>query len=237
MSITVDKKSMSKPFDGFFVGNPLSFSDIVLNLARGEIDCIRFTRMAAVNELLFMSDERSASVRIILVDESMLDDLRQLIPQLRAKFANTHISLAYRQKPIASRLIEFIHETPDLERVGFLPMNMDADRWLSVLRLLVCGERYVPLELISLGKLPPPPATETVPDVKVAKVDDQNNVRLTDRELQVLRSAAEGKQNKIIAAELNLSQHTVKLHMHHVIAKLGVNNRTEAAIWFLGQKK
>ncbi len=51
----------------------------------------------------------------------------------------------------------------------------------------------------------------------------------------MLKSAAGGKQNKLIADELKLSQHTVKLHMHHVIAKLGVHNRTEAAIWFLGQ--
>lgn len=58
---------------------------------------------------------------------------------------------------------------------------------------------------------------------------------MTERELQVLESAAQGKQNKIIAEELNLSQHTVKLHMHHVIAKLGVHNRTEAAIWYLDQ--
>ena len=50
---------------------------------------------------------------------------------------------------------------------------------------------------------------------------------------QVLSCVAEGKQNKLIANRLGLSEHTVKLHIHHVIAKLGVNNRTEAAVWFL----
>ena len=58
-------------------------------------------------------------------------------------------------------------------------------------------------------------------------------IRLTTREAQVLSCVAEGKQNKLIANRLGLSEHTVKLHIHHVIAKLGVNNRTEAAVWFL----
>ena len=38
-----------------------------------------------------------------------------------------------------------------------------------------------------------------------------------------------------MAAELGLSEHTVKLHIHHLINKLGVSNRTGAAIWFLAQ--
>ena len=59
------------------------------------------------------------------------------------------------------------------------------------------------------------------------------SIRLTTREAQVLSCVAEGKQNKLIANRLGLSEHTVKLHIHHVIAKLGVNNRTEAAVWFL----
>ena len=58
---------------------------------------------------------------------------------------------------------------------------------------------------------------------------------LTERELQVLKAVSEGKQNKIIAEELSLSQHTVKLHMDHVMSKLGIHNRTEAAIWYLGR--
>ena len=43
---------------------------------------------------------------------------------------------------------------------------------------------------------------------------------------------ASGQPNKIIAGQLNLSEHTVKLHIHRIIGKLGVTNRTEAAIWY-----
>ena len=51
---------------------------------------------------------------------------------------------------------------------------------------------------------------------------------LTPRELDVLRLVARGLGNKEIAAELDLSAHTVKYHLASVPAKLGVRSRTEA---------
>jgi DNA-binding NarL/FixJ family response regulator len=51
---------------------------------------------------------------------------------------------------------------------------------------------------------------------------------LTPRELDVLRLVAQGRGNKEIAAELDLSAHTVKYHLASVLAKLGVRSRTEA---------
>ena len=51
---------------------------------------------------------------------------------------------------------------------------------------------------------------------------------LTPRELDVLRLVAHGLGNKEIAAELELSSHTVKYHLASVLAKLGVRSRTEA---------
>ena len=238
--MSAGEKSNNKSFDGFFVGSPLSFSDAVLNLAEREIGHLRFTRIASVGDLLSIGDDQRASVRIILVDETMLRDLKQLITRLRDRFPNTHIAFAYRDSAKALHLVNAVSEIPALKRVGFLPMQLEVDRWVSVLRLLVCGERYIPSDMLSPGQSPqdltpaPGPNSETRDN---DGEDTEKNAHLTERELQVLRSVAEGKQNKIIASELNLSQHTVKLHLHHVIAKLGVNNRTEAAIWFLGNRE
>ena len=56
----------------------------------------------------------------------------------------------------------------------------------------------------------------------------QEGAALTPRELDVLRLVAQGLGNKEIAADLDLSTHTVKYHLASVLAKLGVRSRTEA---------
>lgn len=53
---------------------------------------------------------------------------------------------------------------------------------------------------------------------------------LTQREEQVLARVREGKPNKIIAHELKLRQGTVKVYVRHLMRKLGVSNRTQAAL-------
>jgi len=58
---------------------------------------------------------------------------------------------------------------------------------------------------------------------------------LTERELQVLKMAARGMGNKVIARSLGLSGRTVQAHLSHVFQKLGVASRTEAVIRGLRQ--
>ena len=53
---------------------------------------------------------------------------------------------------------------------------------------------------------------------------------LTFRQRQVLDCLAEGCSNKEIAARLNISAATVKLHVHNILRSLGLPNRTSAAI-------
>jgi len=53
---------------------------------------------------------------------------------------------------------------------------------------------------------------------------------LSDRELAVLRLLASGRSNKEIGAELNITEGTVKNHMTNVLGKLGVLDRTQAAL-------
>jgi len=53
---------------------------------------------------------------------------------------------------------------------------------------------------------------------------------LTPREREVLLLIARGRSNKRIALELGVSEKTVKTHVGHVLAKLGVTDRTQAAL-------
>jgi len=54
---------------------------------------------------------------------------------------------------------------------------------------------------------------------------------LSDRQLMVLALVAEGKQNKHIARELEISEKTVKAHLTTIFQALGVTDRTQAALW------
>jgi DNA-binding NarL/FixJ family response regulator len=57
------------------------------------------------------------------------------------------------------------------------------------------------------------------------------NPPLTQREVQVLRFITAGSTNTEIANRLGISPHTVKSHVVHIFNKLGVNDRTQAAVW------
>ena len=53
---------------------------------------------------------------------------------------------------------------------------------------------------------------------------------LTERECQIMELVSEGLSNKEIGRRLNLSEGTIKVHLHHTYQKLAVNNRTALAV-------
>ncbi|MCS5631073.1 MAG: response regulator transcription factor [Pirellulaceae bacterium] len=61
------------------------------------------------------------------------------------------------------------------------------------------------------------------------------DVPLTHRESEVLEQLAEGLTNKEIALSLGISYETVKEHVQHILRKIGVSDRTQAAVWAVRQ--
>ena len=57
---------------------------------------------------------------------------------------------------------------------------------------------------------------------------------LTPREMQICALLAQSKPNKIIAYELCLTDGTVKVFIRRIFQKLGVSNRTQLALWYVG---
>ena len=95
---------------------------------------------------------------------------------------------------------------------GYLLKNLVRKELIETIRAIHAGKRRVPAEI----------ATEIAEHV----ADDA----LTEREVDVLRGVASGKSNKLIAAELDISEGTVKTHMKSILPKLDASDRTHAVI-------
>jgi len=66
------------------------------------------------------------------------------------------------------------------------------------------------------------------PNVAAKLAERMRSPELTDRELEVLQLVAKGKANKEVAAELDITEGTVKVHVNNILSKLGASGRTEA---------
>lgn len=64
-----------------------------------------------------------------------------------------------------------------------------------------------------------------------------DEAQLSEQQTRILGLIAQGKSNKLIARELNLAETTVKVHVKHLLRKLHVHSRVEAAVWAVGQRK
>jgi len=95
---------------------------------------------------------------------------------------------------------------------GYLLKNLVRKELLETIRAVYAGKRRVPPEI----------ATEIAEHI----ADDA----LTVREIDVLRRVAAGKSNKVIAAELDISEGTVKTHMKSILPKLDASDRTHAVM-------
>ncbi len=67
------------------------------------------------------------------------------------------------------------------------------------------------------------------------KLNTESEVPLTNRESEVLKHLSNGLTNKEIAIALDISYETVKEHVQHILRKIGVTDRTQAAVWAVRQ--
>lgn len=106
---------------------------------------------------------------------------------------------------------EEVYRTLQAGARGYVLKSVLREELLHAIREVFAGRRYV---------------DPSVASVLASRVSHRS---LTSRELEVLRMVAKGWGNKEIAATLNIAEATVKLHVSHVLEKLDVKDRTEAA--------
>jgi len=107
---------------------------------------------------------------------------------------------------------------------GVLTLELSAEQFVQSLSLICSGERVFPSHLVVRRKTP----VDTEPP--------SGYRRLTTREREVLALVVEGRPNKVIARELGMAEATVKVHLKSLMRKLNVANRTQAAVWGLGNR-
>jgi two-component system nitrate/nitrite response regulator NarL len=69
------------------------------------------------------------------------------------------------------------------------------------------------------------------------KPKDPEQAGLTDQESRILDLIALGKSNKLIARDLNIAEGTVKVHVKHLLRKLNLRSRVEAAVWAVDRRR
>ena len=104
---------------------------------------------------------------------------------------------------------------------GCIPSTTTIQVALQAIRLVLVGGVFVPANSRQIpgGRPGLPPMLQ-----------DTDGAALTKREADVARAIRHGKANKLIAQELQMSENTVKVHVHNILKKLQVTNRTEAAL-------
>ena len=104
---------------------------------------------------------------------------------------------------------------------GYLLKNSSRDTILEAIRKVAVGENAWTREELRrvTGALATPRLSADI------------EVPLTQRESEVLEQVALGLTNKEIALALGISYETVKEHVQHILRKVGVNDRTQVAVW------
>jgi two-component system, NarL family, nitrate/nitrite response regulator NarL len=116
---------------------------------------------------------------------------------------------------------------------GFCATASGPDVLIKSLELLMLGESVLPFEVLrSLMDAAPPKQDTPLQDSRAEPtLPDLNTCKLSAREAQVLSYLREGTPNKIIARQFDVTEATVKVHVKSILRKIGVANRTQAAMW------
>ncbi|MEU8852886.1 response regulator transcription factor [Streptomyces sp. NPDC048564] len=163
-----------------------------------------------------------------LLPDVVLMDIR--MPELGGIEATRRITAATPQIKVlvltTFDLDEYVYEALHAGASGFLLKDASADQLAEAVRVVAAGDallapgitRRLIVEFSRLVKRPRAPLKERVGD-------------LTERETEVLALIAQGLSNAEIAERLVVAEQTVKTHVGRILVKLGLRDRTQAAVF------
>ncbi|MGG6892418.1 MULTISPECIES: response regulator transcription factor [Rhizobium] len=197
----------------------------VVKLLEGELAGWNFIDMISTESL---DKALGVEVRLIALDLAGRDvestSLRDDLAAITARFPDAPITLLS-----GTDDVNIARQALKIGIRGFFSTSLPIDIALAGLRLVLAGGTFCPqlLGAVTNG------SNEHIPARNEAEksLDDKTQylaiADFTPRETDVLAELQCGCSNKVIAGKLNLSGHTVKMHLQHIMRKLQAQNRTE----------
>lgn len=207
----------------------------ILGILKREFAEFEIVEMATTSDLTCVSERDVRLVALNIGDRPIIDpSVEQQLILLEELCPNAPVAL------LSSRDDEDTASAAMQRGVrGFFSTSIPVEIAIAGLRLVLAGGVYRPLPIINQNEtpalltatadLPEPPA---IHDGNRGTGDSIEGLvgRLTPRQRQVLEGLELGLPNKLIAARLNLSENTVKMHIQHIMRKCSAHNRTEAVL-------
>ena len=228
-----------------FIGPKTKFPECFMNALHSEIPEITIHSWCDVDTFDQLTIAQLEEIKFVFVHQSICENDQPFFKKIQQLLSEKTLILAYHDGQDSIHFLNKYNATFQ----SHLPMDVRLDVWLSIIRLLLSGGKYYSPDLVKqtpIGQEKPTYNPQNSGEVQLTsaisiseKMSQEATPcakvleKLTNRELDVLKLVSEGLQNKLIANNLGLSENTVKLHIHNLISKLNVTNRTEAAALFL----
>ncbi|MCR8725869.1 helix-turn-helix transcriptional regulator [Frigidibacter sp. ROC022] len=205
------------------MGSRFRFSDRFLRVTNAEFEGVRFLRVGSLDELSALA--RVEEFDLVVFECARPDDLALRLDGFLAAAGSAQIALTYPDDRSAQRMAHFLLKQRKLRQIGLWPAEAGLETWWALVRLLLAGRTYHPSCIFDV--------LQNGAQDQSAALEEGLGAGLTVREIEVLHQLSKGASNKLIARDLDISEHTVKLHVHHIMRKVEVCNRTEAANWYM----
>lgn len=140
-----------------------------------------------------------------------------------------------RKRELSGRIILFTVSNYSDDLISALKRGADG----YLLKDMEPEELIIALKEAASGKMVVSPTLTSVLAESLRENQSQNEsdaIALTPRESNILELIAQGLSNKMIARNLDIAESTVKVHVKHLLKKLNLKSRVEAAVWVLQQK-
>lgn len=172
------------------------------------------------DECVGASDDAAAPDLVVFISAGDVAGTQQTVETLTARFEDAEVvvlSAELSVDELAGSLRAGAH--------GYLLSDISKEAMVHSLTLILLGETVFPSGLAMAWM------SGGLSAAKRAAADRTLGRDLTRRETEILDCLTGGASNKQIARDLGITEATVKIHMKSLIRKIGVSNRTQAALW------